>query len=64
MLSEHQHYKGDMTKIQSLFAHECKRVIEDRLINQEDIQQFQKYLAEALSKSFGDEATSLASDET
>jgi dynein heavy chain, axonemal len=40
MLSQHANYKGDITKIHALFTHEAKRVIEDRLINQEDILQF------------------------
>jgi dynein heavy chain len=34
MQSQHQFYKGDMSKTYSLWSHECKRVIEDRLINQ------------------------------
>ena len=40
--------------MQRLWGHECKRVFEDRFIDEEDVIVFIKYLAESLSKNFGD----------
>jgi hypothetical protein len=37
MQCQHSNYKDNIVKIHRLWAHECKRVIEDRLINIEDI---------------------------
>lgn len=55
MQSQHSHFKGGLDKIYTLWAHECKRVMEDRLINEEDINQFRVYLRESIMKCFGDE---------
>lgn len=37
-----------------LWAHECKRTFEDRLINFDDIGIFRKYLSESYVKYFGE----------
>jgi len=37
MMSQHSFYKKDIVTMYSLWAHECRRTVEDRLINQEDI---------------------------
>jgi len=55
MQSQAANYRGAGGKIYRLWAHECKRVIEDRLINMEDINQFRLYLKDAIMKSFGEE---------
>lgn len=34
--------------------HECKRVFEDRFINEEDIKIFREYVKDALIKNIGD----------
>jgi len=47
----------------SLWAHECRRTIEDRLINQEDIGQFKLYLKDSISKTFGDEHVDFCLDD-
>jgi len=52
-----------VSKIIRLWSHECKRVIEDRLINQEDIQCFRAYLRDSIAKSFGEEHADFAQDE-
>ena len=41
-------------KIIKLWAHECKRVFEDRFINDDDINTFKLYLKEAHVKTIGE----------
>lgn len=38
-----------------LWVHECRRVFEDRMINDEDITNFRTFVKDAVSKNFGDE---------
>lgn len=40
----------------ALWIHEVKRVFEDRLINQDDINVFRGYVKEAMSQKIGDES--------
>lgn len=47
-------FRGQPNKILKLWAHECKRVFEDRFINDEDIKVFRDYLKDALVKNIGE----------
>jgi dynein heavy chain, axonemal len=64
MQAQATNYKGQLPKIYKLWAHESKRVIEDRLINVEDITVFRNYLKDAICKSMGDDNGEIAYDET
>lgn len=46
-MSDPLNFNTDPQKIAKLWFHECKRVFEDRLVFQEDINKFQEYLNKA-----------------
>lgn len=47
-------FKDNIFAIQRCWVNECKRVFEDRFIDEEDTKVFRKYLHEGLAKSFGE----------
>jgi hypothetical protein len=51
---KNQYYKGYEKRIIKLWAQECKRIFEDRSINEEDINQFKIFLRDAHIKCIGE----------
>lgn len=47
MMSDSLNFKDNPASIAKLWVHECKRVFQDRLVFDEDINKFQEYLNKA-----------------
>ena len=57
MFAQVGNYKDKPSNLIKLWIHECKRVFEDRLINNGDISQFRIYHTEVFTKHLGDDSS-------